>query len=360
MPAGLARASETLGDRGLAQGAITDSFTFDPWLLTSGGPDNGRMPTRGDASQIAYGADSRLQSLLATFDATGRAVARDLAGIFGAWYFGANPAGVPMYDAATGRTYDGISASGDVNRNSGAESTIHGLLSMLALDANPDVAEAAQVARIAYRHGTVTLEAEDGTLSGDASVVEPELWTGESLFGGSGYAALGDGGSVTFDVSSVRRSVVLPVLDLEPGSDAVSTVRGDRRVLGSVESGDIGAQGDSPAPGALLPVTVPKALQPGASTLTVAATTDGEPAKLDAVMLEPAVSRLVLRGGGHTTALLSSASNRIERTIVNVPGTGRVTVSGYDARGRLVSSSTSPAGKVRVAVPARGFVLVTR
>jgi hypothetical protein len=360
MPAGLARAAETLGTPALAQGAITDSFTFDPWLLTSGGPDNGRIPTRGDASQIAYGADSRLQSLLATADATGREVARDLAGIFGAWYFGANPAGEPMYDPATGRTFDGISSTGDINRNSGAESTIHGLLSMLALDANPDVAEAAQVARIAYRQGTVTLEAEDGTLAGDASVVEPELWTGESLFGGSGYAALGDGGSVTFDVSSMGRSLVLPVLDLQPGSDAVTTIRGDRRVLGSVDSGAVGEQGDSPAPGALLPVTVPKALQPGASTLTATTATGDEPARLDAVMVEPVVSRLVLRGGSHMTALLSSASNRVEQTVVTVPGSGRVTVSGYDARGRLVGSSTRPAGKLRVAVPARGFSLVTR
>jgi hypothetical protein len=360
MPAGLARAAEALDKPALARGAITDSFTFDPWLLTSGGPDNGRIPTRGDASQIAYGADSRLQSLLATADATGRGAARDLAGIFGAWFFGANPAAEPMYDPATGRTFDGISSTGEINRNSGAESTIHGLLAMLALDENPDVAAAARVARIAYRQGTVTLEAEDGTLSGNATVVEPELWTGESLFGGSGYAALGDGGSVTFDVSSLGRSLVLPVLDLEPGSDAVTTLRGDQRVLGSVDSGDIGEQGDSPAPGALLPVTVRKALQPGASTLTATTATGDEPARLDAVMVEPVVSRLVLRGGGHTTALLSSASNRIEQTVVSVPGTGPVTVSGYDARGRLVSSSTSPAGKVRVAVPARGFALVTR
>ncbi len=43
-----------------------DSFTFDPWLLTSGGPDNGRLPTRVDSSQIAYGVDSRVQSLVAT------------------------------------------------------------------------------------------------------------------------------------------------------------------------------------------------------------------------------------------------------------------------------------------------------
>jgi hypothetical protein len=360
MPAGLASAAEALDEPALTRGAITDSFTFDPWLLTSGGPDNGRIPTRGDASQIAYGADSRLQSLLATYDATGREAARDLGGIFGAWYFGANPAGEPMYDPASGRTYDGISPTGDINRNSGAESTIHGLLSMLALDANPDVAAAAQVARITYRHGTVTLEAEDGALSGDATVVEPDLWTGESLFGGSGYVALGDGGSVTFDVSSVGRSLVLPVVDLEPGSDAVTTVRGDERVLGSVESGDIGAQGDSPAPGALLPVTVPRALQPGASTLTATTATGGEPAKLDAVMLEPAVSRLVLRGAGHGTALLSSASNRVEHTVVRMAGTRRATVDTYDGRGRLVTSSTTQATRIHVAVPARGFALVTR
>ncbi len=361
MPAGLARAAETLRDPALARGAITDSFTFDPWLLTSGGPDNGRLPTRGDASQIAYGADSRLQSLLATDDATGRTVARDLAGIFAAWYFGANPAGEAMYDPATGRTFDGISSSGDINRNSGAESTIHGLLSMLALDANPDVAAAARVARITHRHGTVTLEAEDGTPAGDATVVHPEsLWTGESLFGGSGYTALGDGGSVTFDVSSLGRSLVLPVLDLESGSDAVTTVRGDDRVLGSVDSGAVGTQGDSPAPGALLPVTVPRALQPGASTLTATATTGGAPARVDAIMLEPVVSRLALRGAGHGTVLLSSASHRVERTVVRPGGTGAATIDTYDARGRLVDSRTTPAVRVQVAVPARGFALVTR
>ena len=71
-PAALAGASVVLDDPALAEGAVSDSFTFDPWLLTSGGPDNGRLPTRGDASQIAYGADSRLQSLLATADADRR------------------------------------------------------------------------------------------------------------------------------------------------------------------------------------------------------------------------------------------------------------------------------------------------
>lgn len=361
MPAGLAEASQTLGDPTLAEAAVNDSFTFDPWLLTSGGPDNGRLPTRGDASQIAYGADSRLQSLLATHAATGRSAARDLAGIFGAWYFGANPAGEPMYDPATGRTFDGISPEGTINRNSGAESTIHGLLSMLALDANPGVAAAAQVDEITVRRGTRTLQAEAGALSGNASAEQPgSRWTGEALFGGTGYAALGDGGAVTFDVSSIGRSLVLPVFDLEPGSDAVTTFRGDDRVLGRVASGAIGAQGDSPAPGALLPVTLPTLLAAGADTLTATTATTDEPAKLDAMMIEPAVSRLVLRGAGHGTALLSSASDRIEQVVVRVAGSGTATVETYDEQGRLVTRRATTARAVEVAVPAGGFALVTR
>ncbi len=366
MPAALAEASVTLGRKGLLRGAKSDAFTFDPWLLTSGGADNGRLPTRGDASQIAYGADSRLQSLLATDAAIDRPVLRDLAGIFGAWYFGANPAGEPMYDRATGRTYDGISSTGEINRNSGAESTIHGLLSMIALDEHPDVRAAARVASIAQRRGTRTLEAEDGTLGGGAVAEQPEsLWTGESLFSGTGYASLPDGGSVTLPVSGRQRYLVLPVVELQPGSEAVTTFRAGNRVLGRVDSGAIGAQGASPAPGALLPVTLARMSKPakkkgGTPRITATTTTDGEPARLDALLLEPAVSRLVLRGAGGGTALLSSASRRAERTVVRVAGSGRATAATYDAKGRLVRTRTTQARTVRVVVPAGGFALVTR
>lgn len=360
-PAALADASVVLGDPGLADGAVSDSFTFDPWLLTSGGPDNGRLPTRGDASQIAYGADSRLQSLLATADATGRDAAYGLAGIVAAWYFGANPAGQPMYDPTTGRTFDGISGTGEINRNSGAESTIHGLLSMIALDQHPAVAELARTDGIVTREGTLTLEAEDGSLAGDASVQEPSsLWTGESLFSGSGYAALGEGGSTTLALPEHPRSLVLPVFDRRPGSGAITTFQEDQQLLGQVASGDIGAQGDSPAPGALLPVTLPTTLPAGATRLSATtATGDDDPAALDAVMLEPLVSRLVLAGDGHGTALLRSASTRPERTNVRVAGSGVARVHTYNGAGRLVASSAPPR-TVTVTVPAGGFALVRR
>ena len=48
-----------------APAALRDAFTFMPWLLTSGGPDNGCAPSRTDGTQIAYGVDSRVQNLIA-------------------------------------------------------------------------------------------------------------------------------------------------------------------------------------------------------------------------------------------------------------------------------------------------------
>ncbi|HEX2771600.1 MAG TPA: hypothetical protein VHN18_04115, partial [Micromonosporaceae bacterium] len=222
MPAALARASQALDDRRLLRPAVTDSAVFTPWLLTSGGPDNGRLPTRSDRTQIAYGVDSRVQSLVAVADATGRAGFRELAGITAAWYFGANAAGVPAYDPATGRTIDGIAGDGTVNRNSGAESTIHGLLSMLALDARPDVAALARQGRIVERLGTTTMEAEQAVLTGGATVVTPaSAWTGESLISGGSYVRMPAGAGARWQVPAAAQPLlVLPVVDLRPGSSA--------------------------------------------------------------------------------------------------------------------------------------------
>jgi hypothetical protein len=364
MPAALARASVALGDASLAAVATRDSAVFDPWMLTSGGPDNGRLPTRIDGSQITYGVDSRLQSLLATADVTGSVGLRRLAGVQAAWYFGANASGQPAYDPATGRSVDGIQGNGDVNHNAGAESTIHGLLSMLALDANPDVAELARTAAVRERVGNRTVQVETAQLAGGAHVVTPPGggWTGESFYEGNAYAALPAGGSARVTVGKGEKRLVLAVVDLQPGSTAVTTFRAGDTVLGTVRSGDVGVQGDSPAPGALLPVTLPVTLPPGQQVVTATTTATGvDEARLDALMVEPLVSRLVLGGDGHGTALLRSAAITDQRTTVSVPGTGPARVEVYDGRGRLVRASTSRAsGDVPVSVVAGGFTIVRR
>ncbi|RYU12360.1 hypothetical protein [Nocardioides iriomotensis] len=353
MPAALARA-------GVAGPAVRDSFTFDPWLLTSGGHDNGRLPGRIDRSQIAYGADSRLQSLLATAAARPgtRDAATDLAGVVGSWYFGANPAGVRMYDPATGRTFDGINNDGTVNHNSGAESTIHGLLSMLALDDHPAVAQQVRAGTLAERVGSTAVEAETGRLAGGASAVAPDsLWTGESQYGGTGYVDVPAGGSVRVDLPRHDGGLVLPVVNQRPGSGRLVVTAGDR-TLGSVEAGDVGERGDSPAPALLLPLDGLDALPRDAGSVTL--TARGGHVALDAVIVEPAVSRLVLDQDAHGTALLRTSSDRTARTTVSVPGDGRATVTTYDGAGRRLAGTTTTARTVAVAVPAGGFATVRR
>jgi hypothetical protein len=362
MPAALARASDVLGDKKLGQLATTDSAVFDPRMLTSGGADQALLPTQINRAQIAYGVDSRVESLLATASLDHSAGLRQLAGITASWYFGANSSGLPAYDPTTGRTVDGIEADGRVNKNAGAESTIHGLLSMLALDANPDVATIARTATIRERVGSTTVEAEGAQLSGSASVVTPSsTWTGESQYGGSGYVALGNKGSATITIPNGSSRLVLPVVDLQPGSTAVTTFRSGAQVLGVVRSGDVGAQGVTSAPGALLPVTLEVTLPAGATTVTATTeATRGDTAILDALMLEPLVSRYVLGGDIHGTAVLRSASLVTESSTVALPGNGTARIYAYDGTGQLVSQGSSKASTVPVTVRAGGFTIVRR
>ena len=353
--ASLAVAGDALDEPGLTRAAQRDAFTFDPWLLTSGGPDNGRQPTRADQVQIAYGADSRVQGLIAHGTRAGDL----LAGVEASWFFGANTAGEPAYDPATGTTVDGIEADGRVNRNSGAESTIHGLLTMLALDAHPAVAELARTATIAGGVGITELQAEDATLTGGATAVAPESrWTGESQFGGTGFARLPDGSSARFAVPEGQpASLVMPVTDYHPGARAVTTYTGAGERLGVVRSGAVGAQGRSEAPGALLPQTLYRL--PGGAESVVARTRGGT-ARLDAVVLQPLVTSHVLGGEGHGTAVLRNAAPGPRQATVTVPGDGVARVHVFDGLGRPVRTTTTAAADVVVTLPAGGFAVVRR
>jgi multiple sugar transport system substrate-binding protein len=98
--------------------------------------------------QIAYGLGPIVEGYLALADATGDSRYAVYAGLTAAWFTGSNPAGVPMYDAKTGRTFDGIDGPSPVklNRNAGAESTIESLLALQAVTGNPEAAQ-----YIAYR-----------------------------------------------------------------------------------------------------------------------------------------------------------------------------------------------------------------
>ena len=92
--------------------------------------------------QIAYGVGPVVEGYLALAEATGESRYAVFAGLTAAWFTGANPANVAMYDAASGRTFDGIDGPSPVklNRNAGAESTIESLLALQAVTGVPEAA----------------------------------------------------------------------------------------------------------------------------------------------------------------------------------------------------------------------------
>lgn len=115
-----------------------------------------------------------------------------------------------------------------------------------------------------------------------------------------------------------------------------------------------------PAPGALLPVTLTGAGElPSGATELVATSTGGD-AVVDAVMLEPLVSRYVIAGGGHTTAMLRSAAHAPRTVTVTVPGSGAAVIETYDSAGVLRRRAYPRSATVTAVVLPGGFTLVRR
>ncbi|MCL4548692.1 MAG: hypothetical protein M1495_09000 [Bacteroidetes bacterium] len=94
------------------------------------------LDERKQFSQIAYGIRPMVFASLEAAKVTGKQSYAKLAGEIGLWFFGKNAAGQEMYSTKTGLCYDGINSEKELNKNSGAESTIEALLSLLTLEQN--------------------------------------------------------------------------------------------------------------------------------------------------------------------------------------------------------------------------------
>jgi len=361
MPTALADAATALRQPGLLRAAVADTAIFTPHLLTATGPDNLWGPAPVDGSQIAYGAGARVLALLAVASAARSPGLRQLAGIAAGWFFGQNLADTATYNPATGATDDGVNADGTLNLNSGAESTIFGLLAMEALDANPDVAAIALAsAHAEFRDGQQTIEAEAASLTGPAAVVPANpVNTGESQWSGGAYVQLATGSTLSWTIrGDDQPRLVQAIVNRVPGPGAISDFAAGTERLGAVPYGGGGAQGVSPVPAALLPVTLPGVLPAGVVQLT--ATTRGGAGQLDAVLLTPLIAVLVTTGNGHSVALLNSEAGTQAARTVQLPGTGRTVATSYDSHGRQWRVTLSTGSTMTVQVPPGGFAIAQR
>lgn len=364
-PAALSDAAVTLHRPDLERVADTAVAQFTAQLLASGGPDNALEPTPGDTSQIAYGADSLVESLLTTADATHDTGLDTLAAIAAAWFFGANPANQPAYDPSSGDCIDGISATGVINPNCGAESTIHTELSMLDLDAHPSVkALAEKLTSTTTVDGMRTLAAASGTLTGQATVVTPSSqWTGSASFFDDSYVDAKAGSTITIPIPAGMGAVnVYPVVNRQQGDEgstgwSVSGPGADGTTrttsLGSTVNGGVGAQGIAPTPTELIPMSLGRAAPAGATTLT--ARVDGGDAQINAVILQPVVSSLTMAGPSGRYTLYVNGSARSETATEN-GATGYATVTEFSSTGSVIW--TGPVRDGRVPLAPAGFTTV--
>ena len=347
MVAALSAAGPLLGHNDWVAAAARDANSFETHQLLSFGPINGLLPAPDDLTQIAYGAETTTDGLLALGRASGNAVYRRLAGIEAAWFMGNNRAGTAMYQPATGVVYDGINNDGSINQNSGAESTIEGLLALMNAVNDPIARSYLGYDHVAAQITYQKVEAESGTLVGAASVVTPTAaWTGEAQWSNGAYVDMGAGGSDAISVTAPAsgRYLVYLVFDKQiapPGAVGVA-VSVDGVAAGRDDEGGAGAQGDSPNPDYLWidSVAVPQTLDAGTHTVTLSYAGGGSiHAKIDAIMMQPMVEQKVLDDGGRATLAMyrsfDSAASQGALPALAPPRKWEVRV--YNQNGRLIA-----------------------
>jgi hypothetical protein len=142
----LLKASSFLNREDLLNAALDEINYFYSYLIEekhlsyfSLGKDNDHFQfnAKQKFSQIAYNFRPMIYSCLEAFRITNDSLYAVKAGQIASWFFGNNIAREQIFFPLTGICYDGINSENDVNKNSGAESTIEALLALQALEDNP-------------------------------------------------------------------------------------------------------------------------------------------------------------------------------------------------------------------------------
>jgi len=136
----LASLGKTLNQPQYIQAAQKEADRFYAHSLAHGMMREWQLGRENEAEQfpqIAYDIRCLSLGLLRLSDANGDVKYAKQAGLAASWLIGNNAANALMYDFQTGRCFDGIIDSTQVNYNSGAESTIEGLYTIIEITNNP-------------------------------------------------------------------------------------------------------------------------------------------------------------------------------------------------------------------------------
>lgn len=129
-----------LSQAGNLRSAKIEADNFYPWILVNGwlhsfeleNPNN-----RRSFEQIAYAVRAASVGLVRLYEATNNNDYAIMSGLMASWFTGNNVANTKMYNSQHGYGYDGINSATEVNKNSGAESTIEANFTVLEIEQYP-------------------------------------------------------------------------------------------------------------------------------------------------------------------------------------------------------------------------------
>jgi len=139
-------ASEVLKNEALIKRALNEIDHFYPFLIQNnylslfnlhsndGGFEIAQMK---EFPQISYNFRPMIWGCLKAYEINGQKKYANMAGELACWLLGENTTQQSLYDPLNGRCFDGINDKDTLNKNSGAESTIESLLSLIVTEQNP-------------------------------------------------------------------------------------------------------------------------------------------------------------------------------------------------------------------------------
>jgi hypothetical protein len=127
-------------DAGFTETAVHEGTNFYPWLLVNGWLHSFPLDNPNDPrfyEQIAYATRVVSVGLVRLYEETENEDFGIMAGLAASWLTGNNVVGERMYNPVHGYGYDGITDANTINKNSGAESTIEALMTIMEIEKHP-------------------------------------------------------------------------------------------------------------------------------------------------------------------------------------------------------------------------------
>ncbi len=322
--------------------AEAEAAHFFVHLLVDRGPYSNMNPAVRVYPQIAYGMESIASGLFALADATGKDVYERLGGLMTGWLLGNNTLRQPLYDPATGRVYDGLER-GVINRNSGAESTITGLMALIQTESRPAARSMLDYVWLEAL-SEFSVEAETGSDFGEAPVTEVDGTASGQL-----AAVLRPGASLALraEVPASGSYLVYVLYRDEPWDASAAVFVGRERLATFATSA---AQESRFKLAELGEVE----LEAGPLSLTVSHA-GGRDLRFDALLFRPAVSWKLYGREGSRLLLVKSWSPRAERFEIPAAASGAASVAVYDATAAQTGAEHEDGW---LQLPPYGFALV--